>query len=321
MRPPFYFCICPDILLIKEHVRGVLEAAGCGEWTWQAFWGDEPLEKTFWTALSMPGLFGVMGRGRALALRRAHQLPVKTLNEMEPLMRTAKPDLCLFFCLEGEWKGGKPSVPETVGRQPYYKAALQRGWVWQSPGYTDGTMKAHVREWATQRGIDFKPGVEESLAGILPLDGAQLRNELEKLDLLLGQRRTLFPADLETLDSQTNLDNFAFLKSVLTSSGDLTAWRTVLADHVATGSGMLMPFLGLLQWEMRTMWLLLTGEEHKVRLHPGIKQQKKRLASSLGEQGLARICDLVFQAERDLKTGRKGAEQILEFLVAGLSRR
>lgn len=321
MRPPFYFCICPDTWLIQEHIKRTLQASGCGEWTRQAHWGDEPLEKSFWTALIMPGLLGVLGRGRVLILRRAHLLPVKTLNDMATLLRTAKPDLFLFLCLEGEWKTRKPNVPAAMDKQPYYMAARHKGWIWQSPGYTPGTMRARVREWAAQQGIDFKPGVEETLASILPLDGAQLCNELEKLDLLLGRRRTVVDSDLHALGGQTFMDNFAFLKSVLTSSDDLTAWRTVLADHAASGSGMLMPFLGLLQWEVRTMWLLLAGEERKVRLPDGIKQQKKRLASALGEQGLARICDLVFQAEWDLKTGRKGAEQIMESLVAGLSRR
>lgn len=321
MRPPFYFCICPDAWLIQEHIQGALQTSGCGEWTRQAHWGDEPLEKSFWTALTMPGLLGVLGRGRVLILRRAHLLPVKTLNDMAPLLRTAKPDLFLFLCLEGEWKARKPNVPAAVDKQPYYKAARHKGWIWQSPGYTPGTMMARVREWAAQRGIDFKPGVEESLAGILPLDGARLCGELEKLDLLLGQRRTVVASDLQTLGGQTVMDNFAFLKSVLTSSEDLTAWRTVLADQAASGSGMLMPFLGLLQWETRIMWLLLAGEEHKVHLPGWIKQQKKKLAASLGEHGLGRIWGLVFQAEWDLKTGRKGAEQIMESLLAGLSQR
>lgn len=321
MRPPFYFCISPDAWLIQERIRSLVEAAGCGKWTRLFFWGDEALGHSFWAALTMPGLLSVLGSGRILVLRRAHLLPVKTLGDMEPLLRVAKPDLWVFLCLEGEWKSTAPAVPATVSKQPYFKAAKERGWLWQSPGVTEKNLKELILKWAGERGIAFAPGVLETLAGMLPLDGAGLRCELEKLDLLLGDRRLVAGQDLGLLGDQALMNNFAFLRSVLDGSADLATWRTVLAEQAASGTGLLMPFLGLLQRELRIMWQLLAGEDGNVALHPGAKQEKKRFAARLGEDGLTAMLDMVFRAELDLKTGRKDAEQILESLVATLSRR
>lgn len=320
MRPPFYFCVCPDTWLIQERITQVIAAAGCVQWARQTFWGDEPLDASFWTALTMTGLLSILGNGRVLVIRRAHLLPVKTLGDMEPLLRRAKPDLWVFFCLEGEWKGKTPAVPATVGKQPYFQAAKKRGWVWEAPAYTESTLKEFVRQWAKKRKIGFASGVEASLLNVLPLDGARMRNELEKLELLLGERRQVESTDLGLLGGESAMNSFAFLKTVLTRTADLSAWRTVLADQNATGSGMLMPFLGLLQREVRILWQLLAGEDNKVALPPGIKREKKQLAALLGEDGLVRIWDLIFQAEWDLKTGRKQAEQIMEFLAANLAR-
>jgi len=320
MRPPFFFCICPDAWLIQERIRELTEAAGCGAWSRQTFWGDEPLESSFWTALTMPGLLGLLGGGRVLVLRHAHRLLIKALNDMEPLLRRAKSDLWVFFCLEGDWKGNTPAVPAVLAKQPYFKAAQHRGWLWQSPGHTERSLREYVRHWAEQQGIDFAPGVEEALVRALPLDGARVRGELEKLELLLSDRRQVTTRDLGLLSGEAVMNTFAFLKAVLSSAADVTAWRTVFADQTASSSGMLMPFLGLLQREIRILWQLLAGEDNKVSLPPGIKQDKKRLALKLGERGLTRIWDLVFEAEFDLKTGRRRAEQIMERMVASLSR-
>lgn len=294
---------------------------GCGDWSTQVFWGDESLEASFWKVLTMPGLLSVLGAGRILVLRQAHLLPVKSLSDMEPLLRRANPDLLVFFCLEGEWKGKTPAVPATVAKQPYFKAARAKGWLWESPGFTEQSLRSFVQSWARKQAIGLDRGVEARLLGVLPMDGSQVRNELEKLELLLNERKEVTAADLELLGEQSALNSFAFLKAVLSSSTDLSVWRTIFTDHISTGPGMLMPFLGLLQRELRILWQLTTGDEHKVALPPFIKREKKNLAAQLGEQGLAKIWDLVFQAELDLKTGRKQADQILESLAANLSDR
>ncbi|SMP47777.1 DNA polymerase III, delta subunit [Desulfonatronum zhilinae] len=307
--------------MIQREIHARVQAAGCGEWSRTTHWADEPLESGFWTTLSMPGLLSLLGQGRVLVLRRANVLTVKVWSDLEPLLRKGKPDLWVFFCLEGEWKGREPAVPAVLAKQPYFKAARKRQWVWESPGMTPQTLRNELKAWAKRRGVGFAPSVEETLAGLLPLDGARFGNELQKLELALGERRRVEASDLGLFGEPTSLDNFAFLRGMLQSSANLDVWQTVLLDREISNSGMLMPVLGLLQREMRILWLLNAGEDSAVNLPPYIKGEKKRLAAQLGEQGIARVIDLVFQAESDLKSGRKQADQILEYLVSSLSQR
>ena len=305
--------------MIQRVIRERLQAAGCGEWSRTTHWADEPLESSFWSSLSMPGLLSLLGQGRVLVLRRANTLTVKVWSDLEPLLRKARPDLWTFFCLEGEWKGRTPAVPVAAAKQPFFSAARKRQWVWQSPGMTPRTLRSELTAWAKRRDIGFAPDVEEALAGLLPLDGARFSNELQKLELALGDRRQVTAADLKLFADAPGLDNFAFLRKALRSSADLDVWRTVLLDQESAGPGMLMPVLGLLQRETRILWLLLSNEDDLVLLPAQIKSEKRRLAGKLGEQGVARIIDLVFQAELDLKSGRKQADQVLEFLVSSLA--
>lgn len=186
---------------------------------------------------------------------------------------------------------------------------------------TPQSLRAELKAWAKRRGVGFAPSVEEKLAGLLPLDGARFGNELQKLELALGERQRVEASDLALFGEATSLDNFTFLRGMLQSSANLDVWQTVLLDRETSNSGMLMPVLGLLQREMRILWMLNAGEDGAVALPPFLKTEKKRLAGQLGEAGIGRIIDAVFQAESDLKSGRKQADQILEFLVSSISTR
>ncbi|WP_051822376.1 DNA polymerase III subunit delta [Desulfonatronum thiodismutans] len=307
--------------MIQREIQRRVRAAGCEGWSRTTYWADEPLESGFWTSLAMPGLMSLLGQGRIVVLRRANALTVKVWADLEPLLRKSKPDLWIFFCLEGEWKGKAPAVPAVLAKQPFFKAAQKRQWVWESPGMTPQSLRAELKAWAKRRGVEFAPSVEEKLAGLLPLDGARFGNELQKLELALGERQRMETSDLGLFGEPASLDNFAFLRGMLQSSASLDVWQTVMLDREAGNSGMLMPVLGLLQREMRILWMLNAGEDGAVSLPPFIKGEKKRLAAQLGEQGIARVIDLVFQAESDLKSGRKQADQILEFLVSNLALR
>ncbi|WP_459935660.1 DNA polymerase III subunit delta [Desulfonatronum parangueonense] len=319
-RAPFFFCICPDPWMTQREINRLIRTAGCTEWSRTTFWADEPLESGFWTMLSMPGLLSLLGKGRIVILRRANALTVKVWSDLEPLLRKANPDLWVFFCLEGAWKGKTPAVPAVLARQNFYKAARKKKWLWESPGMTPQTLRTELQSWAGNRGISIAPNVAERMVALLPLDGARFGNELLKLELHLGERRQVENTDLHLLGDASTMDNFAFLKTALRSPANPDIWRTVLMDHEASGSGMLMPILGLLQWEMRNLWMLNAGEDASVSLPPNIKDDKRRLARQMGEQGIAAIINLIFQAEKDLKSGRKQADQILEFLVSSLSR-
>jgi DNA polymerase-3 subunit delta len=316
-RPGFSFCICPDPERLRAHIRFVLQHNAKTDWEQKIFWGDEDLPSSFWEALSVPNL---MGPPRALVLRRAHGLTVDFWKALTPHLKGFKRSIWPFFCLEGAWTKNKPTIPKTIQSRPYWKVAANNQWIWQDPGLTRNNLPKEVSQWAKSRQITFEQGVLQAFCHSLPLETFALHNELEKLSLHLGSRKTVSQADLVLFEHPMDMDMFTFLRSIQDRGQRFTVWKKILADHGSSGSDMLFPFLGLLTWETRTMWQLASGEDNAVRLPPSIKSMKKNMASRLGLPKLARIFDLVLDAETSVKSGRRTPDQALEYIVQELMR-
>ena len=315
-RPGFSFCICPDPERLRTHIRLALEQTGT-TWENKVFWGDEDLPPSFWQAISVPNL---MGPPRALVLRRAHGLKVEFWKNLSSHLKGFKQSIWPFFCLEGAWNKNKVTIPKTIQARPYWKVATHKKWIWQDPGLTRSNLPQEVNRWAATRQVTFEPGVLQSFCQSLPLETFALRNELEKLSLHLGSRTTVTPADLTLFEHPMDMDMFTFLRSIQDKRQSLQSWKKILVDQGTSGSDMLFPFLGLLTWETRTMWQLAAGEDNEVRLPSSIKSMKKNMASRLGLTGLARIFDLLLDAETSVKSGRRTPDQALEFTVQELMR-
>ncbi|WP_141721045.1 DNA polymerase III subunit delta [Desulfoplanes formicivorans] len=315
-RPGFSFCVCPDPERLREHIRLCLEHTKT-DWENKVFWGDEDISPAFWQALSVPNL---MGPPRALILRRAHGLKVDFWKSLTPHLKGFKQSIWPFFCLEGAWSKNKPAIPKTIQSRPYWKVATRKKWIWQDPGLTRSNLPETVRRWAGSRQIQFEPGVLQAFCHNLPLETFALHNELEKLSLHLGTRKTVTLSDLTLFEHPMDMDMFTFLRSIQDKRQCLQSWKKILVDQGSTGSDMLFPFLGLLTWETRTMWQLAAGEDKAVRLPPSIKSMKKNMATRLGLIKLSRIFDLIADAETSVKSGRQTPDQALAFTVQELMR-
>ncbi|HKK33342.1 MAG TPA: DNA polymerase III subunit delta [Desulfomicrobiaceae bacterium] len=314
-RPGFTFCISPDPELIRDHITTLLDRHVTGPRQTVTFWGDEELPNAFWQSLAVPDL---MGQFRAVILRRAQGLDVAFWNQLARELKGARRTIWPFFCLEGEWQRKGPSLPKTLTKQKYWTVAQKQQWVWQSPGLTASSMPSFLQKWATERGLVFERGVQQHLATGLPRGSFAVKNELRKLELLLGERTTVTTADLTIFAGRMDMDIFSFLSAIQSPGKGLEAWRKVLCDPLVSSEDLLFPFLGLLLRETRILWQLAAGEGDKVSLYPSLKQQKQQFAGRLGLARLARIPDLALDAETSVKTGRKGADQAMEFMVQEL---
>ena len=314
-RPGFTFCICPDPELTRDHITTLLDRHISGPRNIVTFWGDEDIPDAFWQALAIPDL---MGGFRAVVLRRAHGQDVAFWNRLAAQLKGARRTIWPFFCMEGDWQKKGPTIPKTLTRQKYWTVAQNQKWVWQSPGLNASSLPAWLKQWAEQRSITFEQGVQHHLAVNLPQGSFAVKNELEKLELLLGDRRTVTMADLTIFAGRMDMDIFTFLSAIQNKGRGLTAWKKVLCDPAVSSEDLLFPFLGLLMRETRILWQLAAGEEDKVSLYPSLKQQKKQFAARLGPDRLSRIFDLVLDAETGVKTGRKGADQAMEYLLKEL---
>lgn len=314
-RPGFSFCVCPDPERLRLHIAQTLANTAHKEWEHKVFWGDEDLPASFWQNLSVPNL---MGPPRALILRRAHTLKVEFWKNLTPHLKGFRQSIWPIFCLESTWNKGKPSILKTITARPYWKVAQQKSWIWQDPGLTRNTLPREVTAWGNQHKITFAPGVLQSFCQSLPLETFALNNELQKLTLHLGDRTSVTQEDMQIFDHPLDMDMFTFLRSIQDKRHSLDAWKKILVDQSSSGSEIIFPFLGLLTWEVRTMWQLAAGEENAVRLPGNIKSIKKKMAQQLGLAGIVQIFDLILEAEMGIKTGQKTPDQALEYIVQRL---
>ncbi len=313
-RQGFSILVCSDPELIKDRVADLLQDS---EFAARMFWGDEELSARYWQTLTVPSM---MGPPNAVILRRAQDQPDEFWSRLEPLLAMARPSVWPIFCLEGEWKSGKPNVAKAVTKGKYWAVAQKRGWIWEHPGLSRANIGQELDRFAARHGLSLGPGVKKILAESLPLTTIALRNELEKILLLTGEDKIVRPEHLVALDGEAAFDLFAFLRSLQTPQGRQQVWQRLLNDPAMASGDMVFPVASLMLREARQLWQLLHGEDNKVQLYPSLKTEKKRLAERLGPARIARFWDLALKADTDIKTGRLRPAQAMENLVKDAQR-
>jgi len=313
-RPGFTFLICPDPEMIKRRLERLMREAG-GGFEKQVFWGDaDEFDPAYWQALSSVSLFATP---KVVLLRRAENMDAAFWEKLARPLSGFNEYAWPVVCLEGPHDPKKGhSLPKGLDKQPYWKVAQARQWVWVSPGLTGDTIMPLLRDWAGARSLTFAPGVAQELAQALPRDMTAAARELDKLEL--AARDGVLSKDLvELIRSDPELEIFNFLKALEEGRDAAGVWRTVFGHQLASEDGFLFQFLAVLAREARLLWQL-AHEDPDVKVHPYVRKLKSPLAGRMGRRGLARIWDLAMEAETSVKSGRKSPEQALEILVADL---
>jgi DNA polymerase-3 subunit delta len=311
-RAGFSFCICPDGRLIRDRVAEELatHAIPGGAWQRHVYWGDEDLPPAFWEHLNQPNLFAVQ---RALVIRQANALPAAVWKRVSAALASPKEHCWPFFCLEMAWEKGQPKIPAHIAKLKCLAHADSQGWVWRYAGLDGKALRAFVQKETQARKLHFEPGALDFLcAGLIP-DASAAAAELDKLELAATDG--FVSAELAAQASYVPaFDIFRFLR--LLQGGKLqSAWTDVLRAR-RENEGLLFPLLGLLHREARLLWQILQGEN--VRSHADL-DAKRKLALRLGDEGLARLFRLLFQADLSVKSGERQPEQALDALVADVS--
>ncbi|KAB1442994.1 DNA polymerase III subunit delta [Pseudodesulfovibrio senegalensis] len=317
-RPSYSFYICPDPQMLSTTIAKALDASGVSGWERKAFWGDDddPLPQVFWQDLTIKGLFS---QPKALVVRRAHKLKAEQWKKLNKALRTLGSDVWPFFCLEGQWKGKKPPVPAHVGRLDIYKHARSSGWVWEYPGLDEKDLRNFVSDWAARNNLTLDRGVLQALASALPTDAVASRLELQKLELAVEPGGTVTRQHAELVAPSGEMEFFELMDALGKQGVEAAVWKRVLEDHLKKSSDrMIFNLIGYLASQARMYWMLMSGEESKVKAHPYVKKIKTPVARRLGRAGVARMIDLALDAELSIKTGTRNPEEVLDFLVAGL---
>jgi len=317
-RPKYLFLVCPDPQLIKSHIDERMAASGQNDWEKKTFWGDddEPLPATFWTDLTIKSLFP---QPKALIVRRAHTLKADQLDKLDAAVKGLSSDIFPIFCLEGPWKGKKAPIPATLSRRNFFKKAKKDNWIWESQGLDQRSLSTFVRNWATRTGLSFEPGVERTLTMALPMDAVAVRLELDKLELAAGDEKVVRKEHVELVSPTGEMEFFDLMDALGKRGAEAAVWKRVLSDHLKKSQDkMLFNLIGYLASQARMYWMLMNGEESKVKAHPYVKKLKTPVAKRLGKQGVARMIDLALDSEMSVKTGERHHEEVLDILVAGL---
>lgn len=317
--PGFYFCICPDATLARDHLDDLLtklaeDGTGREIRTW---WAEDGLDDRFWEALTLQGL---TDRPRVLLVRGAQALPADTWKKLSSLLGTPRPGVLPVFFLESPWEKGQPRLPAHVLKLRCLDFAGKQGWAWRAPGLEPRSLRRHVQERSSRMGLRLTPDALEALCDILAPDASAVQGVLDQLFLAAPPAEDGGPrvADADLARQMTahtpEIVIFDFIRHL--ENGDAAAvWRSLLGEGDG-GESMLFPLLGLLAREARLLWQLQVGESVYVPQH--VAGAKRDLARRLGRTGLSGIWSALLEAEWAVKSGRRQPLQALEELVATL---
>jgi DNA polymerase-3 subunit delta len=311
-RHGFTFCICPDGQLIKEYIHTLVTKQE-EDWKVLYFWADDEIPDTYWQNLTWTNL---LGRPTAVVMRRAEHFKADGWKKLHPILGRFRQGVWPFFCLEKEWERGKAPIPAVLQKQAFWKVAEKKGWVWRSAGLDRKAVQRRVKQWAEAHGVSMAEHIQSVLVQALPLDAAGLKNELEKLELLLAERKVMQTQDLHVLSFQPDLDIFGFIRALQGKGQEIEVWRTILRTQLGGNVEMVMPFLALIVREARILWQLQAGEQEKVWMPGRVKAEKTQMAQRLGPKRLSRLWTMALEAEAGIKSGDLSQSQAQELVVS-----
>ncbi|WP_320007430.1 DNA polymerase III subunit delta [Maridesulfovibrio sp.] len=314
-RPGYMFLICPDAELLHANIAELQEKHGATDYEKKVYWADEDLPPQFWDDLTLQTLFG---SSKIVILRRAHKLKAAVWDNIDKTVASLSSSSFLFICLESQWKGKTTPIPAVLKKRKCWKYAEKQKWFWKSAGLDEKSISGFVGKWARANGLQIDSPVLNALAKALPKDARAARLELDKLDLAAGSERKILMEHVGLIAHSEEMDFFAFMRSMSEGGDPVEIWRRVLTNHSEKDS-MIFMLTASLTREARALWMMIHGEDSEVRLPPFVKKQKQALAQRLGPIRIARLFDIVMEAEIGIKTGQRKPEQALELLVAALT--
>ena len=177
------------------------------------------------------------------------------------------------------------------------------------------SLRQYVQKQAAAVGLRLNPDALNALSEMLIPDAAAIRGVLEQLylastdgavDTELVRQMTEFTPDAVIFDVIRQLEN----------GNSRAVWKTLLREGDG-GESLLFPLLTLMAREARLLWQMNAGD--RVFVPQFLENEKRRLASRLGFEGLCRVFAALEEAELSVKSGARQPLQAMEELTASLS--
>ncbi|MFI5322995.1 MAG: DNA polymerase III subunit delta [Thermodesulfobacteriota bacterium] len=204
-----------------------------GDVNYTIFYGENASGKEIADDASTYPMFS---KKKLIVVKNADKLSAKELTALETYTASPSRSTCLVLIFSEVKKpklGGKNAA--------LFDFSLGKG-----------NALSAVREEAGRLGYEITNAGAETLLGLVGEDLQEVHNEMIKISIYKGDKKTIGPADVEALTKKTKFADIYQLINAVSKRDKRTAHR-VLADLETAGEEPLS-ILGLLSWRFRLIW-------------------------------------------------------------------
>jgi DNA polymerase-3 subunit delta len=201
--------------------------------------------------------YPMFSKKKLVVVKNADKLSAKELKTLEPYLESPSPSACLVLVF-GEGKKPKLGGGKNAAS---FDFSLEKG----------GAVSA-AREEARKLGYDITRAGADALIGLVGEDLQEIHNELVKISIYKGDKKTIDPEDVEALTKKTKFADIYQLINAISRRDKRTAHR-VLGELEAAGEEPLS-ILGLISWRFRLIWRAKELQEKRLGQSEMLKELK-----------------------------------------------
>lgn len=319
--PSFYFCICNDAYLSKQHMDTFLNSLG-KPWSVDSstnntliekytYWPEDLSEQKFWNTMTLQNLTGTP---KLIYVRHAHSILADDWKKLSATLATTRNGILPVFFFECAWEKGIPKIPAHITKLKCFEFATSKKWEFRSIGLNEKNIKAFLFKELQKHAIVLNQESMEMLAFSIIPDATLIASTVSHL-ALLAENGTISKKNLAQLNGYVpELQIFDLIKDIENSNGK-KIWALFAKDNTE-GEDIIFSLIALMSREARMLWQLLMGEH--VYIAPTILDSKKILAKRLGATGLSTLFTALTEAEFAIKSGKYSVAQTFDFLLVTL---
>jgi len=314
---PLYWIYGKERFLVDRAVALLKERAldpRTRDFNYDLLYGKEAgAQKILAAARTLP----MMAKRRLVMVRDADGLDAKQLEALGAYVADPAPETCLVFVAE-----------KVDQRFKFFTIFKKRGVLLKLDPLAERQVPAFVLSEGRSRKLRFEPGAAELVANEVGADLGQIVDAVERLELYVGERKSVGVGDVEAVVATTRQ------RSVFELCDAIGAGEPARA-LAALGSllGAREPALRILAMVGRTVRQLLLvrdlGERRvgrgvmmeRLGLPPFVLDKLEAQARRVDGAQLRAMHRAIYRADRTLKSSKLDDERVMEQLVLSLSRR
>lgn len=310
-EPGFYFCISKDVLLCKKHIEELLLTL---PEAWQnnlatfTFWPDDLKDNKYFDALTLQSL---SAEKKLVILRSAQSITAADWKRISTLLATPRSHVLPVFFLECLWEKASPKIPSFITKLKCFDFAKKQGWFYENIGINEKNIANYISKEANSQGLQLDKEVMQLLSQSAIFDALSIQMLLSQLSLFAQDGNITKDIVSQITAQAPELALFDLIKDM--ENGNTRKIWTRLSLESDKGESFLFPLIAILARDARILWQLRAGENPYVS--PYIKEHKTKQAKKFGFTGIAKIFQIVLDADLAVKSGKNDPLQVLESVI------